>query len=242
MVNEEKKPEDEKVEPPAGDPPVNPPAPNQPTSEELQKKIKELEDRGKEQDAKLADAQTTLATIEARKKEMEAQKLRESTDAELQGRIQKITENLTLDPATAGAELASVLKEVKTKAAQDAVREAMSVIQGQTFVEKIRMGIKTANPDLDDDLVSDIFEKANVFASTNKYKSAEEAVEAATKYVKGKLDSYAQKKNASPKLPDGARAEGGAGNQLPSPPPPVKEVSALEELEQFNEAKARKAI
>jgi hypothetical protein len=239
-MEDEKKPEEPKVIPPVGDVTPVPPAPNQPTSEELQKKIKELEDQSKEKDAKLAEAQTERATIEARRKEIEAQKLRENADVDTQARLKRITENMSVDPETASAELATLLKERDEKISREAEQRAMRAVQGQTWIEKTRNGVKVSNPDLDDELVNDVMDKANVFASTGKYKTVEEAVEAATKYVKGKLDNYATKKNAVPKLPAGAGAESGGANTPPSAPAPAKEVSPLEELEDFNAAKVKR--
>lgn len=240
MANEEIKPEDNKPLPPVDDKDKLPPEPNPNTSDEQQKKIKELEEQIKERDAKLAEAQTERATIEARRKEIEAQKLRENADVDTQARLKRITENMSVDPETASAELATLLKERDERISREAEQRALHTVQGQSTIEKIRMGIKTSNPDLDDELVSDVMDKANVFASTGKYKSVEEAVDAATKYVKSKLDNYAQKKNAVPKLPAGASAENGGNNAPPTPPPPPKEESALEELERVNEAQQRK--
>jgi hypothetical protein len=239
MTNEIKL-EGNNSQPPAGGEGNSSQQPNPATSDEQQKKIKELEEQIKERDAKNAELSTTLATIEARKKEIETQRLKETSDADLQEKIKRITGNLSIDPENAGAELANLLSEVKSKAAKEAVQEAMSVIQGQSAMEKIRSGIKSNNADLDDELIDDVMAKANMLASTGKYKTAEEAIDAATKYVRGKLDAYATKKNASPKLPDGARAEGGSGNNLPPPLPPPKEVSPLEEIEALNEAKKKK--
>jgi len=241
-MDDEKKPEEPKVTPPAGEVPPTPPAPNQPTSEELQKKIKELEDAQKEKDAKLAEAQTTLATIEARKKEVEIQKLRESADANTQARIKRITENFSVDPDSAGAELAQLLKETKESAAIEAAERAVAASRGQSFVEKLKSDIKASNPEFDDDLVQDVLDKANAFAQSGKFKNPEECVKAASDYVKQKLEKYATTKYASPKVPAGAKAEGGGSNNLTPPPPPPKEISFLEELEAHNEAKARKAL
>ena len=239
-MDNEIKPEEPKVTPPAGDVAPVPPAPNQPTSEELQKKIKELEEKEKEKDAKLAEAQTTLATIEARKKEIEAQKLKESTSADTQARIKRITENMSIDPDTASRELAQLLSEQETRVAQEVEKRATAAVQGQTMIEKLRAGIKVSNPDFDEEVVDDVMAKANMLAATGKYKTPDEAIKAASDYVKSKFESYAQKKNAVPKLPAGASAENRGNNAPPPPPPPVREVSPLEELEDFNAAKEKR--
>lgn len=239
---DEKKPDVADPTKPAGN--VEPPAstPNPSPSDESQKKIKELEEQIKERDAKLAETQTTLATIEAREREVKAVQAQKNVDADVQARIKRITENMSVDPETASAELAGLLSEVKTSAAREAVTQAMSVMQGQTTIEKLRMGVKSGNPDLDDELVDDIMAKADMLATTKQFKTAQEAIDAATKYVRGKLDTYANKKNAAPVLPAGARAEGGGANLPPEPPAPEKVKSPLEELEEHNVAKHKKLI
>lgn len=241
-MTSEIKPEGNNPQPPAGGEGNNPQPPNPNPSDEQQKKIKELEEQIKKRDAELQEAQTTLATIEARKREVESQRLKEVTDADTESRIKKITESMAIDPQSASTELALLLKEVKTSAQKEAVREAMAAVQGQTVIEKIRLGVKTSNPDFDDDLVNDVMDKANMLASTGKYKTPEDAVKAANEYVRSKLESFATKKNASPQLPAGANGERGGGNPLPPQPPPEKEKSPLEELNEFNEARRKKAI
>ncbi len=240
---DEKKPVDAPVVPPAGDAPANPPAPNQgPSVEDLQKQIQEVQTALKEKDAKIADLETTRATIEARQRQLDEAKLKQTTDTELKERIRQINERRAYDPDGADTEMASLLSEREKRIAEEAVTRATGAISQQTAVERIRMGVKNSNPDLDDELVDDIMAKANMLASTGQYKTADEAVNAATKYVKGKLDKYAQIKNALPSLPPGAGAEGGGGNRLPPPAEPLKEKSALEEIEDANEAKSKKLI
>lgn len=241
-MEEEKKPEAEEQKPPEGGQEQTPPKPNSPTPEELQEKIKKLEEAQKEKDARLAEAQTTLATIEAREREVNAQKLKANADADTQARIKRITENLSVDPDGAGAELAQLLKETRERAAEEAAERAVAASRGQSFVEKLKSDVKIKNPDFDDDLVQDVLDKANAFAQTGKYKTPDDCIKAASEYVKSKLEKYATTKYASPKVPAGAKAEGGGANNPPPPPPPPKEVSPLEEMEAFNEARRKKFI
>lgn len=235
---DEKKPEENNQKPLEGAPDENSSTPNQTASDESQKRIKELEDQIKERDAKLSETQTTLATIEARKREIESQRIKETTDAELQSRINKVVENTNLDPESAKVELGKILSDTEKRAAE----KALNAVQMQTTIERIRNDIKTANTDLDEDLIDDIMDKADQFAMSGKYRNPKEAIEAATKDVRMKLERYANKKNAVPKLPTGARAEGGGNNAPPAQPAPQKEISDLEELEQHNAAKFKKTI
>jgi len=241
MADEEKKPEGQPVTPPAGDAPANPPAPNPgPSAEEKLKQ--EYEAKLKEKDAQIADLETTRATIEARQRQVEEDKTKQSADVEMKNRISRINERRGYDPEGADAEMASLLTDVKTQAQQNAVTEAQRIISSQTTIEKLKLGVKASNPEFDDDVVEVIMQQANGFASTGKYKSAQEAIDAATKFVKSKFDAYAQKKNAAPALPAGAMAEGGGANQPPKPAEPLKEKSALEEIEELNAAKARRLL
>ena len=231
--------------PPEGGELTTPPPANQgPSVEELQKQNKELQEKYaqemKERDARIADLENTNATIAARQRQIDEAKAKEVTDTDLKERIRQINERRAYDPDGADAEMASLLSERDKKVAQDAVAQATAVISQQTIIDKLRMGVRSANPDLDDELVDDVMAKANMLATTGKYRTAEEAVTAATQYVKGKLESYAKKKNAMPPLPEGARAEAGGANQPPVPPTPPKEKSPLEELEEANEQRNRK--
>lgn len=241
-MSEEKKQEGQEQQPPAGGSEQNPSAPNPgPSAEELRKQNEELQSQLKERDSKIADLETTRATIEARQKQIDADKLKQNADATLQKRISQINERRAYDPEGADADLASLLSEVKSQAAQDAVMQAQQVISNQTTIEKLRAGVKSANPEFDDDVVDVIMERANTFAETGKYRSADEAIKAATDFVKSKFEGYAKKRNAIPPLPDGARAEGGGANVPPKPPEPEKVLSPLEELEAANTAKEKRS-
>lgn len=238
---DETKPDGQQPTPPAGGEQPKTPEPNQgPSVEELRKQNEELQNQMKERDSKIADLETTRATIEARQRQIDADKLKQSTDETMQKRISSINERRAYDPEGADAELASLLSEVKSQAAKDAVTQAQQVIAHQTTLDKLWNGVKSST-DFDDDVVDVIMDKANQLASTGKYRTAEEAVKAATDFVKTKFEGYAQKRNAVPPLPDGARAEGGGANTPPAPPPPEKVLSPLEELEAANAAKEKRS-
>lgn len=240
---EEKKPEGQEPIVPAGTGQPKPDAPNPaPSADELLKQKQELENKLKEKDAKIADLETTRSTIEARQRQVDEDNKKHNADDSLKQRISSINERRAYDPEGADTEMASLLSETKKQAAQEAVTQAQQIITQQTFVEKLRLGVKSANPDFDDDIVNVVMQQANIFAGTGKYKTPDEAVKAATDFVKQKFDSYAQKKNAKPPLPDGARAEDGGANQPPPPPAPEKVLSPLEELEQANEAKRKRTL
>jgi type VI protein secretion system component VasK len=243
MADEEKKPEGQPEAQPAGGAPENPPAPNPgPSADELLKQKQELEEKLKEKDTKIADLENTRATIEARQRQIDEAKIKQTTDEELKAKIKSINERRAYDPDGADAEMASLLTEVKTQSAKSAVEQAQAIISQQTTIEKLKMSIKSSNPEFDDDIVDLTMQKANQLASSGKYKTADEAIRAATDFVKSKLDGYAKKKNAAPPLPDGARAEGGGANQPPKPPEPPKEKSPLEEIEELNATKMKKLM
>lgn len=243
MAEQEKKPEVENPTPPAGSEGNTTPAPNPgPSVDELLKQKEELEAKLKERDTKIADLETTNATIAARQRDVDAAKAKQTTDADLKRRISQINERRAYDPEGADAEMASLFAEVKSQSTDEAVKKAQAAMTQQTTLEKLRTGVKSSNPEFDDDIADLVMAKANEFATTGRYKTADEAIKAATDFVKSKLDSYAQKKNAVPQLPPGARAENGGSNQPPKPPEPEKEKTALDEIEEFNTAKARKSL
>ena len=239
---EEIKPGDNQNQPPAGGDPNNPPAPNPKPSDEQQKKIKELEDQLKERDAKNAELATTIATIEQRERDLRNQKNKEITDAELKDKIKQINDRRAYDPEGADAEMALLLQERDRQIEERAAQRAINTVHQQSVAEKTLNQIKSANPEFSDRVAQQVLQLAIEYAGTRKYPNDEAAIIAATKEVKAELDNYATKKNASPQLPPGANAERGGGNPLPPQPPPVKEKSALEELNEFNEARARKNI
>jgi len=240
---DEKKPDEQPTNPPAGgeEKPASAPNPG-PSVEELRKQNEELQAKMKERDAKIQDLETTRATIEARQRQIDADSAKKTTDANLKQRIATINERRAYDPEGADTEMASLLSEVQSRAAKEAVMEAQRIITTQTTFEKMRMGVKSSNPDFDDDIVDVVMERANMLASGGQYKTADDAIKAAADFVKSKFENYAKRKNAIPPLPPGAGAEAGGANQPPKPPEPPKELSPLEELEALQEAKIRKRI
>lgn len=240
---DERKPNADEQKPPEGGAEQKPPEPNPgPSVEELRKQNEELQKQMKERDAKISDLETTKATIEARQRQLDENNRVKEADENLQKRISQINERRVYDPEGADKDLASLLSEVKTEAARNAVTEAQTIISQQSTIEKLRLGVKTSNPDFDEDVVDVIMQRANYLATTGKYKTAEEAIKAATDYIKQKFDNYAQKRNTPPPLPPGAIAEGGGANMPPKPPEPPKEKTPLDELEEANEAKRNKII
>jgi len=201
--------------------------PKAPEVSEVQKIREEYEAKIKERDAKIADLSTSISTIEQRQREIEASKQAKVTNDEIEQRLQQIEELRLTDPQTAAKETAKLFRETQSRAAQ----QAQGTISAQAQIEKLKMGVKSSNPDFDDDVVDYVMERADVLARTGKFKTAQEAIDAATTLVKSKFDGYASKKNQAPPLPEGAKAE--VGN---NPPPAPKAVetpipTASEELE-----------
>jgi len=239
-MTDEIKPEAEQQPKSEGEAVKTTPEPNQgPSAEELQKQIKELEEKQKAKDAEIADLRTTRATIEARHKQVQVDV---TNDTEFEKRLAQIEEQRAYDPQGAAKAMASLLKEVKTKSTEEAVSKARSVISQETTIEKLRNGVKSSNPEFDDDVIDVIMDRANQFASTGQYKTAEEAIKAASDFVKSKFEGYAKKRNTVPPLPSGAKAEGGGANTPPKPQEPEKLKSPLEEIEEHNEARNKKAL
>ena len=198
---------------------------------EAQKIRDEYESKLKERDTKISDLSTTISTIEQRQRELETAKHTKQTDDELETRLQEIEEMRLTDPQNAAKETAKLFRETQSRASQ----QAQGTISAQSQIEKLKMGVKSSNPDFDDDVVDYVMERADTLARTGKFKTAQEAIEAATTLVKSKFDGYASKKNATPPLPEGAKAE--IGNN----PPPVKTVTEPELPTVSQELEARKA-
>lgn len=231
MPEPEKKPDVQPQPAPAGAEPKPTPEPNQgPSAEELRKQNEQLQQQLKERDAQIADLNTTKATIEARQKEIDDAAKKGGDVAKVQDRVKKIMETASLDPEEAAKELTSLLTEVQSNASKSAVIQAQQAIQFQTTIDKLRAGVKASNPDFDDDIVDVIMDRANMIATTGKYKTADEAIKAATDFVKSKFEGYAQKKNSAPPLPDGALAEAG-GNRPPEKPKPETIITPEQEIE-----------
>jgi hypothetical protein len=219
--------------------------PNQgPSAEELQKQNKELQERYeaelKARDAKISDLETTKATIEARERQIKEASATKADSGELEARIARINDIRAYDPKQADSEMARLLTDIETKSAEKAALKVQQEFTTKTYVEKLRDGVKSTNQDFDDDIVDVVMTQADVFARTGRYKTADEAVKAATDLVKLKFETYAKKKNAVPPLPSGAMAENGGANQPPKPPEPEKVLSLSEEIEKANEEARKK--
>jgi hypothetical protein len=114
-------------------------------------------------------------------------------------------------------------------------------MQTQNFFEKLRNGVKSANPEFDDEVTDLVMNHAESLAASGKFRDAQSAVNEATKYVKSKLDAYASKKNAVPPLPAGAGGEHG-GNPPPAKPTQEKIPTDEEEFESRRVANSRKVL
>jgi len=201
------------------------------------KRVAELEAALKERDAKINDLATTVSTIEQRQREIQERSTVASED-ELERRLNEIEELRLTDPITASKKNAQLLKDIQAQAAQ----RAQGAISQQTMLDKLKAGVKSANPEFDDDVVDYVMERADMLAKTGKYRTADEAIKAATTLVKSKFDTYAQKRNIVPPLPEGARAET-ANNPPPAAEPKDKPIpSPLEELESRRMVTQRKII
>ena len=202
------------------------------------KRLSDLEAQLKERDTKISDLSTTISTIEERQRQIEAAKQIQQSDDDLEKRLQQIEEIRLTDPNGAAREQAKLFKEIRSSAAQ----QAQGAVSQQATLEKLRSGVKSSNPDFDDDVVDYVMERADVLARTGKFKTADEAIEAATTLVKSKFEGYAKKRNASPVIPDGAKAE--TGNNPPPATTPKEAVipSPAEELEARKSAQQRKII
>lgn len=240
---EETKPVTDPQTPPEGGNAPKVTTPNQgPSADELLKQKQELENKLKERDQQIADLETTRATIEARQRQVEDDRSKTQSSSALQQRISQINERRTWDPDGADAEMASLLTEVQSKAAQDAVLKAQQTITQQTYVEKLRTKVKNENPLFSEKVVDVIMNEANSLANSGRYRTPDECIKAATEIVKQEFEGYSSKKNAVPPLPAGASAENGGANNQPEPPKPTKEMSPLEELEAHNMAKRKKLM
>lgn len=208
-------------------------------------KIKDLEDQLKKRDSEVSDLRTTVATIESRfsqtAKEKEETQNKNVQDQDAQSRIKRILENSAYDPDGASRELQGLFGEVESKASERAVQRAMQTINQKNALDAIRNGVKSSNPDFDDDIVDTIIDRAEVLAGSGKYKSADEAVKVATEFVKSKFENYANKKNSIQPLPSGANAETGSN---PAPQAPIREKvqEPNEFIEQRQDLKSKKIL
>lgn len=235
MAEPEKKP-DVNPTPPAGND-GNPPAPNQgPSVEELQKQNQELLTQVKDRDGKIADLSTSVATIEERMRQINAQP-KSQVNQDTQAKVKSILDKAQYDVDGAASDMSTLLSEMQQGSTKDLNAKVSTIINQQNVISELRKGVKDKYSDLDDDIIDTIMERANMLATVdkqtnaNKFKSAQEPIEQAAQFVISKLDAYAKKKNATPPLPPGASAESGPNNPPPPPPTPEKVQTPLEELE-----------
>lgn len=238
------KPPETIITPPAGGD-QNPVEQQGPSAEELRKQNEDLQKQIKDRDTQIADLNTTKATLEARYTQVNqppANEVIQKTD-DIKERTKRILQNAAYDPDSASVELANLLTETSSKASREAVVQAQQAINSQNFVTTLKAGVKTSNPEFDDEIVELIINRADEIAvkQKGKYKTAQEYVNEATQYVKTKLDIYAQKKNAIPPLPDGARAETGS-NRSPEPQKVDVVPSAEQELATRKEGMQKKIL
>lgn len=216
--------------PAAPETPAAPAAPAQPAGETAEAKAARLERENTE-------LQTTLATIQQRNREV-TERGGGMKEDELDKELARIEELRLTDPDGAVKANAELLRKI--------TRSASSMAQGaitqQVIIDKLKAGVKSSNPDFDDETVDYVMEQADRLATTGRFKTPEEAVSAATNLVKSKFDAYAKKKNAIPPLPPGARAEAG-GSPAPAPEPKDQPLpTAAEELQTRREGMQNKIL
>ena len=222
--------------PPANPPPAAPPA--NPPAETADQKAARLEQELKDAQAKNTDLSTTIATIEERERDLRARAAGGPKEDEIAKELEEI-ENLRLtDPQAASKRNADLLRKISDSAAT----RAQVTITQQATIDKLRAGVRSSNPDFDDEVIDYVMERADRLATTGKFKTADEAVTAAVTLVKSKFDGYALKKNAAPPLPPGARAEGGGNPPPAADPKPEALPTPAEELGQRREAMQKKII
>ena len=197
---------------PPAEPPVPPPTPP-PAGETAEQKANRLEKELGDAKAQNTDLSTTIATIEQRNKQLQESGGGLKQD-EIDKELNEIEELRITDPSAAVRKNAELLRKITRSASS----MAQSAVTQQAIIDQLRTGVKSSNPEFDDDVVDYVMERADRLATTGKFKTAKEAVDAAVTLVKSKFDVYAHKKNAVPPLPPGARAEGG-GNPPPAPAP-----------------------
>lgn len=238
MTDPNKK-EEKPVDPNAGNP-----QPQPPPQEDWKAKWEESEKLRKDQDSKINDLQTTLQTIQTRfdtnKNQPNHQDPSNQGDDE-DAEFVEIIETAQFDKDSAKRRLAQLRAKQKAQIAQEAVKLATGQITAQTTLEKLKAGVKSSHPEFDDEVVDVVMGRANEIAASGKFKTAEEAVNEAAKYIKSKFDSYASKVKAVPPLPPGAGAEGGS-NPAPSAPVTEKVEEPSDFVESMITAKSKKIL
>jgi hypothetical protein len=225
-------PDDPNMTPDPNTPPAAPPA------EDWKKKAEEAENRLKDQDSKINELQTTIQTINKR---FEVTPAGNGQADEDESELKEIMASSSYDPEGSAKRMSQYMKRKGYRIAQDAVSKATGHISTQNVIEKLKAGVKSSNPDFDDDIVDVIMQRAEVIAASGKVKTAEEAVNEAAKFVKSKFEGYAAKAKAVPPLPAGAGAEGG-GNPAPSTPPADKVEDASDVIEKSRSAKEKRIL
>ena len=224
--------------------PIEPnPNPNPPPAEpDWKKKAEEYESKLKDQDSKINELQTTIQTFNKR---FEAPPPGAGADND-EKELQEIETMRSYDPDGAAKRMSQFLRSRDERIATQAVQKATGQIATQNVIEKLKSGVKSSNPEFDDDIVDVIMQRAESIAaqwsaSGIQGKKAEEAVQEAVKFVKGKFEAYASKTKAVPPLPPGAGAEGG-NNPPPAPPPIDKVEEPSEYIEKQISAKNKRIL
>jgi len=215
------------------------PNPNQgPSQEELEKQNQELLNQIKERDSKIQELETTSKTIQARIDEIAKAGGGKSEDVSAQKR--RIMERAQYDPDGAQAELDALLSDLENSIVQKATNQAITKLRGEAALEKLKAGVAKANPEFDEDMVELVIDRANMLAAQEQVKTAAEAVEKATQYIKAKLEAYASKKQPQP-LPSGASAETGP-NKPPEAPKPEPVETPEQEIDKRKEELQKKIL
>lgn len=237
MGDDEKKQPEQEIEKPEGESTPSEGMPNQ-KPDETSQKIAELEAKIKEKDTQLSDMSTTVSTIEKRYREVNEKSQGKVDSDELQARAKNILENAAYDPESASKELASLIGEVTQKASKTALTQAQQSMKQEAALNSLKASIKQKNPHFDDDVVDTIIQKADILAGQGKAKTAEDAINQATDFIKSKFDNYAKQVSAAsqpPELPEGARAEIGINKEPEKPkvetvPTPEQELQERQGL------------
>lgn len=206
--------------------------------EDWQKKYEELEGKHKEQGTKIQELETTLQTINKR---FEAPTPNQNTPDEDEVELREIETMRGYDPDGAAKKHSQYLKKRDERIAKATADRLTAQQNQQNIILNLRNGVKSSNPEFDDDVVDYVIQRAEVIAASGKVKTAVEAVNEAAKFVKSKFEAFASKSKVVPPLPPGSGAEGG-GNPTPSTPPVDKVEEPSEFVENMRSAKEKKIL
>ena len=215
---------------PQDTPVVAPVAQPDPAVVELQRKVEELDKKVADKDRYITELSNEKSTLEARLTQTQP-KVEPAPDASIDFEAKRILETATVDPETAGKDLAKLIKST-TDAAK---KELLQSVQGnlQPAIENISYAneIKAKNADLIElGFEPVISSKVNEYLQTGKFKTFKEAVDHAVKETREKVDKI--KSNAPPTPPPkSAMTEDGA-NKLPETPPPPRQMTQEEEIQE----------